>query len=48
MHVEALMVDPEIPTWLPIIILLPEAEILKKQGWKIPTELDVNLLLHEK
>lgn len=46
--VVALMVEPDMPTLLPIMILLPDAEILKKQGWKIPTELDVNLLLHIK
>ena len=32
MEVVALMVEPEIPTLLPIIILLPDALILKKHG----------------
>lgn len=46
--VVALIVDPEIPTLLPMIILLPDADMLKKQGWNIPTELDVSLLLQWK
>lgn len=46
--VVALIVEPDMPTLSPIIIRLPEAEILKKQGWNIPTELDESLLLHLK
>lgn len=46
--VVALIVEPDMPTLSPITIRLPEAEILKKQGWNIPTELDESLLLHLK
>lgn len=46
--VVALIVEPDIPTLFPITIRLPDAEILKKQGWNIPTELEVNLLLQWK
>lgn len=48
MEVVALMVEPEIPTLLPIIILLPDDVMLKKHGWNMPTEFDVSLLLQEK
>ncbi len=39
---------PEMPTLLPMIILLPDVEILNTQGWISPIEFDFILLLHLK
>lgn len=47
-EVVAHIVEPDIPTLSPIIILLFGAEILKIQGCISPIELDLILLLHLK
>ena len=44
--VVAFIVLPEMPTLLPIIILLPSVFILNKQGCMSPIEFELNLLLH--